>query len=67
MSTPGEGVVAQLERWETSGGTWRVLFSTPGRATVALCRCDGGEEVDRVTSDAPELIAYLAGRESSTD
>ena len=35
--------------------------------TVALCRCDGGEEVDRFSSDDPELLSYLAGRASSDD
>jgi len=30
-----------------------------------LCRCDGGEEVMRVTSASPELDAWLAGRVSS--
>lgn len=51
-----------LLRWESSGGTWR-LDSRSGdpvaRVTVTLCRCDGGEEVDRLVSDAPDLIAYV--------
>jgi hypothetical protein len=29
--------------------------------TVALLRCDGGEEVDRFTSDDPRLIAFVGG------
>jgi hypothetical protein len=33
--------------------------------TVSLCRCDGGEEVGRLSSDDPELIAFLGDRLSS--
>ncbi len=32
-----------VERWELSGGTWRVLSVAADRATVELRRCDGGE------------------------
>jgi hypothetical protein len=59
--------VASLRRWEDLGATWRVLARRPGAVTVSLCRCDGGEEADRLTSDDPALLAYLAGRDSSED
>lgn len=55
----------QLLRWETSGGTWRVTGRAP--LVVALCRCDGGEEVDRLTLDEPAALAYVDGRETSED
>jgi hypothetical protein len=29
--------------------------------TIALMRCDGGEEVDRFTSEDPRLLAFVAG------
>jgi hypothetical protein len=61
----GEARVAALQRWEALGAVWRVLSSGPSGATVALCRCDGGEEVERFHSREPELIAYLGGRLSS--
>jgi len=51
--------VEVLRRWRAAGAVWRVVSRTPDRATVALCRCDGGEEVDRLTSDDPRLLAYL--------
>ena len=35
--------------------------------TVALCRCDGGEEADRFHSDSPDLIVYVGERASSED
>ena len=57
--------VARLQRWEDFGAHWQVVDDDGARVTVALCRCDGGEEVDRLTSDAPALRAFLAGRRSS--
>jgi hypothetical protein len=35
--------------------------------TVALLRCDGGEEVDRFTSDDPRLLAFVGDRLSSAE
>jgi hypothetical protein len=67
VDSGGADLVAVLRRWEESGATWRVLLRRRGEVTVALCRCDDGEEVDRLTSADPELTAYLAGRSSSTD
>jgi hypothetical protein len=59
--------VAQLRRWETSGGRWRVLTRTADTAVVALLTCDTGEEVDRLTGTGPALQAYLADRTTSED
>ena len=53
-----------LLRWERAGGTWEVLGSSADSVTVALCRCDGGEEVDRIESADTELAAYVRGRPS---
>ena len=55
-------VVDQLTRWEESGGTWYAV----GTAEVALCRCDGGEVVDRLPVDDEETAAYLRERPSSS-
>jgi len=35
--------------------------------TVALLRCDGGEEVDRFTSADPQLLDYIGDRFNSAD
>jgi hypothetical protein len=59
--------VAELQRWEDSGAVWSVVSRRNGRVTVALLRCDGGEEVDRFTSDDPRLLAYIGERFNSTD
>lgn len=65
--SPGEEEVARLERWTSSGAQWRVLFRTPTTLTVALLTCDGGEEMDRIVSHAPELAAFVGSRSTSDD
>jgi len=57
--------VAMLRRWEEAGAHWAVVARHAGSVTVGLYRCDGGEEVDRITSVDPRLHEFLAGRESS--
>ncbi|MDP3966723.1 MAG: hypothetical protein Q8Q02_00460 [Nocardioides sp.] len=58
---------AVLERWETSGGHWRVLARSEGSVVVGLFTCDGGEEMGRVTASSAELDGVLAGRTRSDD
>jgi len=64
--------VAELVRWEDAGATWQVISRTaPGcddRSDASYLpslrspRCDGGEEVERFSSDDPNLLAYVDGR-----
>ena len=54
-----------LRRWEEAGAHWAVIGRHAGSVTVGLYRCDGGEEVDRVTSPDPRLLTFLDGREAS--
>lgn len=61
----GDGVVGRLERWQTFGATWQVIARTAGSVTISLFRCDGGEEVERLTSGDPELLAWLGERTAS--
>ena len=63
----GDELIQALLRWQESGAVWRVLQRQPTRATVALLRCDAGEEVERLTSDDPVWLDYLHGRHSSDD
>jgi hypothetical protein len=63
----GTDLVSALVRWQQSGGTWRVVGRRPDRVTVALLRCDGGEEVDRLDSSDPLWLEHLRGREGSED
>lgn len=58
-------VMGRLERWQEFGAVWRVAAQSAGFVTIALCRCDDGEEVDRLTSNDPALLAWLGGRTSS--
>ncbi|KRE33527.1 hypothetical protein ASG82_20715 [Mycobacterium sp. Soil538] len=59
--------VAELQRWEDAGAVWRVLARSADSVTVALLRCDGGEEAARFTSSDARLLAFLAERDSSED
>jgi hypothetical protein len=57
----------RLHRWEESGGTWRVLGRRTESLTISLCRCDGGEEVDRFSTADPAVVAYVDDRETSEE
>ena len=60
-STGGDrDYVAELTRWVDSGATWQVIARTRRGVTIALMRCDGGEEADRFTSGDPKLLAFVA-------
>jgi hypothetical protein len=67
MNYMGDDPVAVLQRWQDAGAYWRVLHRGETSVTVALLRCDGGEEVDRFTSSDARLRAFLDGRDSNTD
>lgn len=62
---PESAEIVTLQRWESSGAVWQVVGRTADSVTVALLTCDGGQEVERLTSGNPELLAYLADRETS--
>lgn len=34
---------------------------------ISLCRCDGGEEMERLTTAEPAVLAYVGEREGSED
>lgn len=59
--------VAELQRWEDSGAVWEVISRTPTSVTIGLLRCDGGEEVDRFTSDDARLLAFVGDRRRSAE
>jgi hypothetical protein len=58
---------AALRRWEEFGGVWRVVSRGPAAVTVSLCRCDGGEEIERITSNDPGLLTFLGERTTSQE
>ena len=59
--------VAELQRWQDAGAVWEVISRKSQSVTVALLRCDGGEEVDRFTSDDPALLEFIGDRRSNTE
>ena len=59
MGDDDRDYVAELTRWQESGATWQVIARTRRGVTVALMRCDGGEEVDRFTSSDPRLLKFV--------
>ena len=65
--TSPEDAVAVLRRWEEAGGIWRVIGRDQGAATVALYRCDGGEEMDRLMSTDTRLAEFLGGRTTNQE
>lgn len=52
--------LAQVRRWEEFGAVWELVRRDGDVVTVSLCRCDGGEEVARIVSGDPELVAYVS-------
>ena len=59
--------VAEIQRWQDSGAVWEVISRRGDTVTVALMRCDGGEEMDRFTSDDPRLLDFIGDRRSSEE
>ena len=66
-ASEGSDLVDTLTRWYAAGAVWRVVSRGPGEVSVALLRCDGGEEVELITSGEPAWLAYLADRDTSED
>ena len=59
MNSDEADPVETLRRWEEFGAVWEVVHRTPEQAVVSLRRCDGGEEVSRLVSEDPRLLAFL--------
>lgn len=51
---------AAIDRWELSGGTWRLASLDERHATVELLRCDGGEVADVLTLRDPHDLRWAA-------
>lgn len=60
-----ENAVETLSRWIDSGAMWRVLHRAPTSITVSMCRYDGGEEMERLTSTDPKLLTWIGDRQES--
>lgn len=60
VANPTSDDLAAVLRWRASGGEVRVLAWGPP-VVVALVTCDGGQEMQRITSDEADLRAALRG------
>ena len=50
--------LADLERWELFGATWRVVELSDERAVLDMCACTG-QLVERRVSDDRSLIDHV--------
>jgi hypothetical protein len=55
--------VADLERWEDHGASWRTISCDDQLVVIELCTCHG-EAVDVGQSDQPDLIEFVRARRS---
>jgi hypothetical protein len=52
----------RLLRWEDSGGGWRVVAVGNGSLTLSLVTCDGGEEMEVLTSVESSVLDHVGER-----
>jgi hypothetical protein len=57
--------IEDLERWEDNGAMWRPFEVTDTHAVIDLCSCTG-EAMERVQSDAEEVIELARARANVT-
>jgi hypothetical protein len=57
----------RLTRWELSGAAWRVDARSSDGLVIALLTCDAGEQVDRLETADPGVLAHVGDRLRSTD
>ncbi|MBV9311168.1 MAG: hypothetical protein JOZ73_10060 [Solirubrobacterales bacterium] len=65
MDRRPEITLADLERWEDHGATWRTLELSDSRAVLELCTCYG-EPVDVVEGTRRELIEFVRAQGSAS-
>jgi hypothetical protein len=58
---PPSVTIEDLERWEDNGAMWRAFDVSDERAVIDLCSCTG-EPMERVQSEAPEVIEFVRAR-----
>ena len=58
---------ASLRRWADNGGVWRVVSRTAAQVEISLLTCDGGQEMDRLTSGDPAVLDFIGVRSGSDE
>ncbi|KAB1642160.1 hypothetical protein [Gulosibacter chungangensis] len=53
-----------VQRWEDSGGTWKVDVLGADLVRILLCRCDGGEVVDAIETADSATVAWARAQAS---
>lgn len=61
-SAEPDAPVEVLRRWEDSGAVWRLLSRRGDLVEIALLTCSAGEEVGRLVSADPDLLAFVGTR-----
>ena len=61
-SAEPDAPVEVLRRWEDSGAVWRLLSRRGNLVEIALLTCSAGEEVGRLVSADPDLLAFVGTR-----
>jgi len=56
-----------LLRWQDSGGLWRVESRTSDGLAITLLTCTGAEEMARLVTTDPDILAFVGRRWSSQD
>ena len=54
-----EESLAILQRWENSGGTWRLVSHDGDAVVLELLTCSGGAVMGHLRSDDPTVLAHV--------
>ncbi len=65
MAASTGNLIERLQRWERSGGIWRVMGRSPDGALAVELETCSGEPMEQFTSDDPDLRAYIGERDMS--
>lgn len=64
MNEPAEqDPLETLQRWEDSGGTWRLVHDDGEVVLVELLTCSGGEVMGDIRTDHPGVLAHVRRRQ----
>ena len=61
----GDKPLEILQRWEDSGGTWRIVRDDGRGVDLELLTCSGGEVMGRLATDDPDVLAHVRGSEQA--
>jgi hypothetical protein len=63
----GDAPLEVLRRWEDAGGLWRVDRLDEDGVDIVLLTCSAGEEMGRVRTKDPAVLALVAGASGTLD